>query len=322
MRTAFYCVTDARHFIGAVALLNSLRIAGHGDPFVVVDCGLRERQRAALDGHAELVPAPPGVPPMLLKPAGPLARPADLVVVLDADVIVTRPLTPLLDAARAGRIVVFANDNAERHFPEWGELLGLPAPRRQPYAASGHILARADVGLPLLRRLAACQDALDLGTTLLGRGSTPANPFHYPDMDVLNALLAGEVPAEGLEIADHALAPHAPFPGLSLLDERTLRCRAADGTEPYVLHHVLNKPWLARTSANIYSRLLPRLLLAPDVEVRLRPADVPLRLRTGRLATLDRRLSGLQASVSPHVRGRLGVRPRVESWLAAARGQA
>jgi hypothetical protein len=313
---AFYCVTDARHFTGAVALLNSLRLVGHEEPFVVSDCGLTPRQRALLEPHAEIQPAPAGVAPMLLKPAAALARPAGVMVVLDADVIVTRSLAALMREAAAGRIVTFVNDNPERTFPEWADLLGAAEARRQPYVASGHLFLDGVRGRSLLERLDEVQSRLDLERTLLGRGSTPANPFHYPDMDALNAILACEIAPEHQLAVDYRLAPHAPFDGVALHDEARLRCAHADGTEPYVLHHVLGKPWLARTARNIYSLLLPRLLLGDDVELRLERRDVPLRLRTGRAASADRRLSDLHAAVSPHVRGRLGIRPRVQSWLA------
>ena len=320
MSTAFYCVADARHFLGAVGLLNSLRLVGHDEPFILLDCGLTPRQRAQLAPHAELVRNPDDTPPMLLKAVAPLARPAEVMVALDADVIVTAPLTPFIDRAASGRVVTFANDNTARHFPEWGRLLGLPAPRRQPYVASGHLFLPGDLGRFLLERLEACQRRIALSDTLLG-GASPADPFYYPDMDVLNAILASEIAPEQQFAADYRLAPHAPFPGVTLLDEQRLRCAYADGTEPHILHHVLRKPWLARTAANVYSVLLSRLLVGDDVELRVPLSDVPLRLRTGRLARFDRVVSDASAVVSPHVRGRLGIRPRVQSWLAV-RGNA
>jgi hypothetical protein len=314
---AFYCTTDARHYLGAVGLLNSLRLVGHREPFVVCDCGLTQVQREELAPHAEVIAAPEGIAPMMLKPVAPLARPADVMVILDADVIVTRSLAPFIEMAASGKIVAFANDNPHRHFPEWGELLEIAAPRRQTYVASGHLFVDSGLGRTLLERFVACQARIDVTGTLLSRGSTPANPFHYPDMDVLNAVLASEFAPEDLVAADYRLAPHAPFAGVRLVDPSRLRCTYRDGTEPYVLHHVLRKPWLARTARNIYSLLLPRLLLGEDVQLRIARADVPLRLRTGRLARADRRLSDLQAAASPYVRGNLGIRPRLEDWRAA-----
>ena len=52
---AFYCVADERYFLGAVAVVNSLRLHGHTEPVFVGDCGLTSRQRELLDPHATVV---------------------------------------------------------------------------------------------------------------------------------------------------------------------------------------------------------------------------------------------------------------------------
>ncbi len=65
--TAFYCVSDARFFLGAVGLINSLRVIGHDEPIFVLDCGLTDEQRGMLAAEATLVPAPAERPPQLLK---------------------------------------------------------------------------------------------------------------------------------------------------------------------------------------------------------------------------------------------------------------
>jgi len=130
-------------------------------------------------------------------------------------------------------------------------------------------------------------------------------------MDVLNAVLATRFDRGQLVVVDQRLSPFAPFDGVELLDEASLRCRTAERAEPYLLHHVLRKPWLAATKSNVYSRLLTRVLLEPDVELRLDPEDLPLRLRRGWLASADRVRASVQASVRPYVRGRIGVRRRL-----------
>jgi hypothetical protein len=76
----------------------------------------------------------------------------------------------------------------------------------------------------------------------------------------------------------------------------------ADGACPFLLHHVLAKPWLKATRTNIYSLVSPWLLFGPDVAPRLSPDQVPLRLREGRLAAADRRRADLQATASMHAR--------------------
>lgn len=319
MWIAFYCVTDARHFLGAVALLNSLRLVGHHEPLYVLDCGLTRAQRKLLTPHAELVTAPASAPPTMLKTYAPLARPAQIMVLLDADVIVTNRLDEPIELAAHGKLVTFGNDDSTRHFPEWGERLRLGTPRRQPFVAAGHLFVPESLR-DLLQRFQDLQAEIAVSETGIG-GADRSRPFFFADMDVLNAMLATEVPPDRQASLDYAVAPHPPFTGLRLLDERTLRCAYADGSEPLVLHHTLRKPWLARTRRNVYSQLLPRLLLSDDVALRLPHRDVPLRLREGALADMDRVRTDVQAGLHRHLRGRLGIRPRVESWLAA-RGRA
>ena len=153
---AFYSVADAKHFVGLVALLNSLRLVGHEDPVLVTDCGLDARQRAQLVGHVTLVEPEDGGHPMLQKPTAPLRHPAELMVLLDADVIVTRPLDELLRQAEAGSIVAFRNDRP-RFFPEWAAVTQGVPPRRQAYVASGHLFVSHDSGRRLLELLRAGQ---------------------------------------------------------------------------------------------------------------------------------------------------------------------
>src|SRR2546423_12068451 len=136
---AFYSVSDWRFFPGAVALINSLRLVSHDETFFLVDAGLTAEQRRLLSSEVTLVPAPEDAPVMLLKQLGPMMYPARVSILLDSDIIVTRPLTKLIDAARSGRIVAFADEELtqDRFFPEWSALLGLGPLRRQPYVNAG-----------------------------------------------------------------------------------------------------------------------------------------------------------------------------------------
>ena len=63
---AFYSVAGIRFFVGMVALLNSLRMVGHREPFHLVDAGLTTEQRAVLESHVVLIPAPEGTPAVFL----------------------------------------------------------------------------------------------------------------------------------------------------------------------------------------------------------------------------------------------------------------
>jgi hypothetical protein len=309
----FYCVADERYFVGAVGLLNSLRLVGHAEPFVVLDCGLSPVQRELVRPHATLVPGRPDDLPVLLKAAAPLSHPADVMVLVDADVVVTRPLTELMDRAAEGRIVAFQNDLA-RFFPEWGELLGLGPVRRQPYVNAGLLCIGGNVGSQLLELLSDNAARIDRGMTWWGRGDA-SDPFYFAEQDLLNALLSTAIEPGHLVALEHRLAPTLPsFHGLRIVDQSTLRCAYADGVEPYLLHHIAFKPWLEVVYCNVYARLLTRLLFGADVRLRLDASHVPLRLRTGPFSTVARR------AANAHDRARWLVRDRMPRRVAARFG--
>jgi hypothetical protein len=319
--SAFYSIADANGFLGVVGLLNSLRLVGHEQPFFLLDCGLTDEQRELLLPHAQVVAAPRAGHPTLLKPTLPLARPSDVMVLLDGDVIVTRNLGELIAVAAGGLVVAFEND-VDRHRPEWGPRLGLgPLPRR-PYVNAGHLILPPDHGKRLLEDLERGIARVGLEEKLLLGDDMYAKPLEdalfYADQDVLNAILAARVPEESMCLLDSRLAPFPPFAGLRA-DPETLRCEHEDGSSPFLLHHVLRKPWLAALPESVYALLLRRLLTWPDVPVRLPRHVVPLRLREGRLARADRARAHAQALLRSYTRGRLGIRPRIESRLARRR---
>jgi hypothetical protein len=315
---AFYAVANARHFPGVVALFNSLRLVGHDEPFFLLDCGLSEEQRRKLADHVQLLPAPGGVPPVHLAPYGPRQRPADVQVILDADIIVVRPLTELVEAAGRGRVVGFVNNppNHDRFFPEWGEALGLGALRRRPYLNAGQFVVPGALNDRLLDTWIDGQDRVGVVGTRYGRARL-ADPFYFADQDVVNAVLASTLSDAELDVREHRLAPHPPFAGLALADRARLACGYPDGARPFLLHHTLGKPWLQATRRTIYSDLLSRLLLASDLPVRLHPGQLPLRLRDGRLAAVDHRRAHVQAVVTAETRRRLGTFG-IRTRLAAA----
>ena len=118
---AFYCVADERYFLGAVAVVNSLR-------------GLTSRHRELLDPHATVVEPTSEAPGWLQKTAAPLRHPAEVMMLIDADMVVTRPLGPLIEEASADRVVAFQNDR-QRFVAGWGELLDLGPARPRPYVS-------------------------------------------------------------------------------------------------------------------------------------------------------------------------------------------
>jgi hypothetical protein len=317
---AFYAVADAKFFPGLAAMLNSLRLVGHTEPIFVVDAGLTAAQRKALVPHATVLPATAGDAAVFLAPAGPLRRPAEVMVLIDADIIVTRPLTKLIEEARTGHVVGIVNEppNHDRWFPEWSEVLGLGPVRRQPYLCAGLIvLSQASAGR-LLQPWLEGQAAIGLTGTRYGSARLN-DPFYFADQDVLNALLGSTFEASEIIPVDYRLGPFPPFRGLTIVDPKTLACRYDDLQQPYLLHHVMNKPWLRRTPTNAYSRLMSRLLLEPDVAVSVPAHELPLRLRSGATATLARWESTAVAVTRMQLRrqlGRFGIRTRLREWRA------
>jgi hypothetical protein len=304
---ALYTVANDRHFLGLVALLNSLRLQGHEEPLLVGDCGLTDWQRRLLEGHAEVEAVPRDRLPYLLKPVVPRSQPAETMALLDADLIVLRRLDDLLRGARP--VVAFADPVAHRFHPELATLLGLPALRPGPYVNSGVFVLTGDRGRAVLDLVGEKQGLVDDDATR-DRGGRPENPFYYADQDVWNAVLSSSVDPAEIEVLPGDLAPHPPFRGLHPVGAGSLRMAYADGREPFVLHHVDRKPWLASTRANDYSRLLPRLLLGEDVALRLDPERVPARFQLGPASALHR--AGAEAAALAHgLRGRLGLRRRL-----------
>jgi hypothetical protein len=316
---AFYCVGDERYFEGAVGLVNSLRLLGHHEPISLLDCGLADAQRRLLAPHVTLIPAPGDAPPWLLKAVAPLDRPADVMVLLDADMVITRGLGPLIDRAAHGDVVVFENP-VDRFVPEWGELLGLGPVRRRPYVGSGAIVVDRSLGTDVLRLMRDLQASIDFERTYW-RANDPDYPFLYGDQDVLNAVLASRVEEDRVLALEARLAPTPPFPGLKLLDERVLRCGYADGTEPYLVHHHTVKPWLEPTHHGVYSRLLRRLLIGPGLAVRVPEGQLARRMRTGLLAYAERKRTNARERFRWHVRDPLRelIGPRVRARGARAR---
>jgi hypothetical protein len=286
LRAAFYCVADERYFLGAVGLVNSLRLVGHREPILLLDCGLDDEQRDLLEPEVELVTAPAGAPPWLRKTAIPLGRPAEVAVLVDADMIVTRSLGDLIERAASGRVIAF-RDRQQRFFAEWGALLGLGAARPGPYVSSGLVFCGGAIGRRVLELLDECQARVDFELTFWRR-NVRGYPFLYADQDVLNAILATRGEPERIEALDERLAATPPFRGLRVTDERSLRCAYRNDAAPYVVHQYVRKPWLEATYHGVYSRLLRRLLIADDVAVRPPQARIPLRMRTGALARAER----------------------------------
>jgi hypothetical protein len=296
---AFYCVADDRYFLGAVGMVNSLRVVGHTEPVFILDCGLSAEQRELLSPHVTLVEAPSDAPPWLLKTIAPLRHPAEVTVLIDADIVVTRSLDELIARAAESRVVAIEND-MDRFVAQWGELLGLGEVRRQPYLSSGLVLLGRPVGERVLGLMDELQDRVNFDHTFW-RANVPHYPFLYGDQDVFNAILASRIEPDALVALPNNLAPNPPFTGLRVVDEASLRVVHRNGTEPYAIHHYTIKPWLERTHHGVYSRLLRRLLIGTDVPVRVDQEELPWRLRSGIRAWLARKRTNIPETYRWHV---------------------
>jgi hypothetical protein len=295
LSTAFFSVANAGHFLGAAALLNSLRDAGHDEPFYLVDCGLTARQRAAFAGHATLIQAPPGISPFLLKALGPLEVDPDVAVILDADVIVRRRLTHLIGP----KPVVFLNDLTTRFEPEWARF-GYGRLRRIPYLNSGQMIFPRSSGL-LPRLQEGNKRMIEILRAEPNKCLVPTDPFYYTDQDVLNALMAS------LDDDEYVVSDQVAYwPFTKPLGDVPL------------LHHIMDKPWLKQLRPNAYSCEMVRLLGAGPV---LPPRDdIPRRLRPGAAGLTARAVASTRHEVRNRTRGKLGIRarrqPTLPPWLS------
>jgi hypothetical protein len=315
---AFYCMSSAAYFLGAVGMINSLRLQGHSEPIYLLDLGLTTEQRELLAAEATIVAAPPGTQPWLSKTIAPLAHPAETMVLIDTDIIVTRSLGELIERAAGGGVVAFEND-VQRYVPEWGELLDLGPLRPGPYVSSGLVVLGGETGAEVLRLLDDRQRRVEFERSYFA-GNDQDYPFVYLDQDVLNAILAREaVEPQRLEALSHRLAPSMPpFAGLRIVDPVAGRCAYADGAEPYVVHHILpDKPWRRPMFDAIYSQLLKRFLVGSGLAIRVPTGTLPLRMRTGAIAYLERkrvdasvRLRWSTGIALHRLRGRLRGAPR------------
>ena len=286
--TTFFTVANDRFFPGVACLLNSLRVSGNDVELVILDTGLSEAQRRRLEPHARLV-SPPGEvlgAHLLLKSFPHTLAPEGTVVIIDSDMIVTRSLEPVLERAEAGQVCMFADIEDQRHrfVPEWEDAFGLTAPLRPAHYMNAGFIALSTRHHPdLLRRYWEVCRRIPFGQTLVA-ASDYDQPFWGGDQDAINALLMSEVDRDAVtELPEE----EGPSPELlhevRVLDERTLECELR-GHRPYLLHYWGGpKPWernaWIRASRDAYVRLMPRLLLASDVPVRLEPGELPLWLR-------------------------------------------
>jgi hypothetical protein len=303
----YYSVANARFFPGAVAMLNSLRLTGNEGELVFLDDGLSEDQRRRLEPYARLqaMSRDAVARPTLLKPSVHELHAGGVAVLIDSDIVVTSALDDIVDRAAEGKVCAYPDhpDALTRIFEEWVEVFGLQAPLHQrTYVNAGFLAVGGDLAPRLLRRW------WETTERLLEEPWTPdaRSPTWDLDQDSLNALLMSEVaPDEVVDLQGMALPPE--LYRTRVADERTL-ASTLDGRPVRLLHYTgTPKPWDARgwtrSRRDAYTELLPRLLFADDVPIRLRLDEVPVWLRPTRagrraLSALNLVNRGLRAVAS------------------------
>jgi hypothetical protein len=290
----YYTISDREFFLGTVMLLNSLRLTGNEGKLVVLDAGLDPRQRALLEGHADVVDVPKKIAgtPASMKPYPYLVGASGTVVLIDSDIVVTGRLDEALELAREGRIVAapaWWEATRNRWFAEWETTLKLRAPlRREDWFNNGFVVIDVGRWPHLLERWWEVNELVPPEQAFVDN-----QPFNAPDADALNALLMSEVPRSALAL----LRPgDEAFGGQVTIEEvETLRC-TLNGKPTRFLHYPDSpKPWQrrgwVRAGAPAYAKLMRRLLFEPDVPLQLDQREVPVWLR-------------------PSVRGRIALRTR------------
>jgi hypothetical protein len=278
-------MADARFYLGLVALINSLRLTGHGDvPVVVLDGGLTDDQRLSLEPLATVAPLPHDA-----RYGTPLAK-ADVaslglsgvILVVDADCIVTGSLRDIFRRAASGRICAVRDDRPgkhERRFDDWEWMFGLSRAVREDvtYVNAGMICVSDDRWPNLLPRWAEVTRLLPAGRYVQGRPDL--NPIWAGDQDALNAILMSEIPSTALDVLPPGTMAYAQWRDTRVVDLETLRVTAR-GTASTVAHFSLGpKPWARdgwkRVGVEALLPLYTRCLLGEGLAIRPDPASVP-----------------------------------------------
>jgi hypothetical protein len=284
-----FTLADARHFTGLVGLVNSVRLLGHREPITVLDIGLEPWQREAVAAECDVVDAPEHSPrhPWLLEPHACRTRDAEVVVYIDADVVLTSRLDDVVAVARAGKVLLYGDAMTDRRFESWHEIFGLRAPlRAQPYANAGFLAFSTRHFPDLLARWAECCEQLVGHATYLDTFSF-ASPTALSSQDALNAILMSEIDPERLDLRSTDLVAQGPheLTDARVADVHSLLCRR-NGRVVVLLHAWGRpKPWEPSAGRTLrrsaYVTCLRRLLTGRDVAVRVPDETVAPWLRSG-----------------------------------------
>ena len=172
-------------------------------------------------------------------------------MLIDADIIVTRSLRELIARAeghRSWRSKTTWTDG----YPSGASCWGSESCAASPTSPRGSCSRAEPLGERVLGLMDRLADEVHPALTVRS-GGDPSYPFHYPEQDLLNAVLASRLEPEQTQALPFRLVPYPPFPGVGVLEERTLRCGYGDGTQTFALHHFGTKPWMEPARDGPYS---------------------------------------------------------------------
>jgi hypothetical protein len=289
----FFTMGDARYFLGAVALVNSLRIVGHDDPVTFLDLGLTPEQREIMATECDVVDIDrsPDRHPYTFQPYPHVLDPSGICVIVDSDVIVTSRLDAIIDAAGEGKIASYP-DRIDRCLPEWEAIFGLHARIRPgiPYVNSGLVAFDAVRHRRFLARWwELCQQLC------VSAPASDASPTGFADQDALNALLMSEYADDQAAGDANQVVLGSPALAATRIDDvESLEC-TRDGLPVVALHSLSQpKPWMpeARTMLrrNAFVPCLRRCLSGPGLTIELPEAMIPTWLRRGPSAGIEMHL--------------------------------
>ncbi len=286
----FFSMCDARYFLGAVALVNSLRIVGHHEPVSVLDLGLTSEQRSILGRECDVVQLDrdPGDHPFTFQPYPAVLDCTGIGLIVDSDVIVTQRLDPLVAAARRGTVAAFA-DRIDRCEEEWSTLFGLRSPLVPglQYLNTGVVAFDAVTHHSFMTRWwQLCRDMH------FEAGRSATDPLAYADQDAFNALLMSEdVGRRGPDPAPTMVMGARNLAETRITDVDRLACEQ-EGRPVAALHSVSSpKPWTHDSRRlmrrNAYVTCLRRCLSGPDLAIALDDTQLPTWLRGTRRAAAE-----------------------------------
>ena len=260
-----------------------MRLTGHEQELVALDRGLTDGQRELLAPHVTLIDLPEAAAErgLLAKPIFHRYLSGGVLFWLDADVIVTGSLAPVIECAVAGSICAYPDDRPSRWFAEWDEAFGLREPlRRQVYVNGGVFAASSE----RLAELGPRWEELCASIPVERVFRDVNDPFWAADQDALNALLMSEIDEGSVTVMPKGdLAFPTSFRQVEI-DELTLAAQLSGRTVRLLHYAFLAKPWHSSAWSQLhprdaYVRVLPRLLLGDDVRLKLEPETVPAWLR-------------------------------------------